>query len=249
MFKVVVVDDEQFILEGLKKAIPWSEYGCEVVAEASDGITGAHLIRNYKPDILYTDIRMPNVDGLSMLAGLRSEFPNMQITVLTGIRNFEYAQRAINLGVSRFLLKPSKMDELLESLKTMTDNLKKSGLYQKGDAPKQEQNVECENFIVRNTLKYINEHFTEKLTLVDVAEKMFVSQWHLSKLLNGYLNQSFSEIVNSVRIHAAEELLKDPARNISEVAVLVGFSDIAHFSKIFKKVVGVTAVEYRNRTA
>lgn len=250
MFKVMIIDDEQFILEGLKKAVPWGDYNCYVVGEASDGVSGANAIYTYKPDILFTDIRMPNIDGLTMIAGLKSEFPNMQIAVLTGIRNFEYAQRAINLGVTRFLLKPSKMDEILESLEVMTEKLGGNARTQPQNHPMENaQTEECENFIVRNTLKYINAHFTEKLTLVEVAEKNFVSQWHLSKLLNHYCNRNFSEIVNHIRVQSAKNLLKDSSLTVSEVALMVGFSDIAHFSKVFKKIEGTTAIEYRNKTA
>ena len=74
------------------------------------------MIRSARPDIVFTDIRMPDQDGLTMLAGLKSEFPDMQIAVMTGYRDFPYAQEAIRLGVCRYLLKPSKMDELHEAL-------------------------------------------------------------------------------------------------------------------------------------
>lgn len=256
MYKVMIVDDEQFILEGLKKAVPWQDFDCYVVAEASDGVSGAYAIRRYQPDILFTDVRMPNVDGLNMLAGLKSEFPEMQITVLTGIRNFEYAQQAIKLGVTRFLLKPSKMDELREAISAMTANLKRSGRLPEAGAPgaaapagEPALSGDCSNFIVRNTLKYIEEHFTEKLTLMEIAEKVYVSQWHLSKLLNRYCGENFSDVVNGVRIKAAKDLLKNPSLSISEVSEMVGFANTAHFSKTFKKEEGITAAEYRNRIA
>ena len=123
MYKVVLVDDEPIISEGLRKVVNWAAYNCQVVATACDAASGAEEIRSCRPDILFTDIKMPGEDGLTMLAGLKGEFPRMQIAVLTGYRDFEYAQRAIRLGVSRFLLKPSKMDELTEALSYMTEVL------------------------------------------------------------------------------------------------------------------------------
>ena len=125
MYRVVLIDDERLIVEGLSRVVKWADYGCEVAATAEDAVTGAEIIRKIQPDILFTDIRMPGQDGLTMLAGLRSEFPDMQVTVLTGYRDFSYAQEAIRLGVTRFLLKPSKMDEINEALQTMTERLKK----------------------------------------------------------------------------------------------------------------------------
>ena len=120
MYKVVLIDDEAIITEGLEKVVDWAAHNCRVAALAQDAASGTQAIRTHRPDILFTDIKMPGEDGLTMLAGLKGEFPRMQIAVLTGYRDFEYARRAIRLGVSRFLLKPSKMDELNEALEYMT---------------------------------------------------------------------------------------------------------------------------------
>ena len=134
MYKVVLVDDESIITEGLRRVVDWAAHNCRVAALAQDAASGALAIRTHRPDILFTDIKMPGEDGLTMLAGLKGEFPRMQIAVLTGYRDFEYAQRAIRLGVSRFLLKPSKMDELNESLAYMTGVLDR--LPPEGEAPR-----------------------------------------------------------------------------------------------------------------
>ena len=98
------------------------------MAVAPDGLTGQTLIREKKPDLIISDICMPGQDGLNMIAALKSEFPDMEVTILTGYRDFDYAQRAIRLGVSRFLLKPSNLGELNEAVETMVHNLKKKGI-------------------------------------------------------------------------------------------------------------------------
>ena len=100
---------------------------------------------------------------------------------------------------------------------------------------------------MNNALDYIKEHYAEKIKLVDVADKIYVSQWHLSKLINRYTGSNFSEILNGIRIEKAKNLLKDPALKIYDIAEQVGFSDITHFSRIFKKLEGISANEYRNR--
>jgi len=250
MYKVIIIDDEDIIVQGLKKVVNWAKYGCEVVATASDAKSGAQAIRENSPDILFTDIKMPNMDGLTMLAGLKGEFPNMQITVLTGYRDFEYAKRALHLGVTRFLLKPSKMNELEEALQIMTENL---GKLQPGAAEEKKESEEeqqdgnpANSFIVRSALKYIEVHYAEKLTLTELAEKTYVSQWYLSKLLNKYTDKSFCDLLNQTRIKKAEKLLKDPSLKIHEVSDMLGFNDVTHFSKIFKKIEQVSPNEYRN---
>ncbi len=185
---------------------------------------------------------MPGEDGLTMLAGLKGEFPRMQIAVLTGYRDFEYARRAIRLGVSRFLLKPSKMDELNEALEYMTGVLDRL-------PPEAEPEPEAEDpnsFLVRQAQAYIAGHCAQRLSLQDVSDHCYVSQWHLSKLLNKHLGQSFYDLLNAERVRQAKRLMADPALRISEVAERVGYADTAHFSRVFKKLEGVSAGEWRN---
>lgn len=244
MYKVVLIDDESIIVEGLRQVVDWSAYRCQVVALAQDAASGAAAIRQHRPDILFTDIKMPGEDGLTMLAGLRGEFPRMQIAVLTGYRDFEYARRAICLGVARFLLKPSRMDELTEALEYMTGVLDR---LPPEEAPELQPGYEDPNsFLVRQAQAYIAEHSAQHISLQDVADHCYVSQWHLSKLLNKHLNQSFYNLLNEVRIHQAKRLMGDPALRISEVAEQVGYADTAHFSRVFKRIEGISAGEWRN---
>lgn len=259
MYKVMIVDDEPIIVEGLSRSIAWDKWNCKVVATAHDGLEGKKSIEEYRPDIIFMDINMPEMDGLSMIAAIKSQFPNLQICVLTGFRDFEYAREAIRLGVTRFLLKPSNMDELEEAISAMCANLKKKAITgeeetassenSEGQAASDEDKKESasSSFIVKNALTYIEENYKQKLTLGEVAEKTYVSQWHLSKLLNRHTGQSFSDILNHTRIEHAKELLKDPSLRIGDISEQVGFLDLAHFSRVFKKQEGVSANEYRNQ--
>lgn len=275
MYKVVIIDDEPIIVEGLSRSISWDKWQCEVVGTASSGEEGMELIEAVKPDILFSDICMPGIDGLTMIAAIKSQHPHMEITILTGFRDFDYAQRAIRLGVTRFLLKPSKMDELEEAVEKMTDNLAAANILpNRKEEPEVPEVVEMPelpempafkpdeevfldegedgldnpagSFIVYNALHYMEVNYKSKLKLADVAEKCYVSQWHLSKLLNRYKGQSFSDILNNIRIEKAKEMLRDPMLRIGDVAENVGFMDMAHFSRVFKKQVGISANEYRN---
>lgn len=248
MYKVVIIDDEPVIAEGLSKGIRWEKWNCQVVATAENGQSGMEVIGKECPDILFSDIRMPGMDGLSMIAALKSEHPSMQITILTGFRDFEYAREAIRLGVTRFLLKPSKMDELEEAIDAMIKNLsvRKGGTEEEKEEEEPEE-IAAGSFIAQNAVKYIEENYMEKLKLSDVADQVYVSQWHLSKILNRYVEKSFSDILNHVRIEKAKELLKEPSLRIGDIAEKVGFLDMAHFSRVFKKQTGFSANEYRNQ--
>lgn len=245
MYRVVLIDDENIIVEGLRRVIRWADYNCEVAGTASNAEEGAALIRQVHPHILFTDIRMPGRDGLSMVAGLRSEFPQMQVAILTGYRDFSYAQEAIRLGVTRFLLKPSKMDEIKEALSAMVQHLDQGETNTASDG-EDEQAQHVSSFIVNQAMDYMMENYQQKLTLQAVAEKCYVSQWHLSKLLNRYAGKSFYDILNTIRVNKAKEMLADPKLKIGDISEMVGYADTAHFARTFKKLAGMSANEYRN---
>ena len=276
MYKVLIVDDEPIICEGLKRSVRWAGFNCEVVGTASNGLEGLEQVRKLSPDILISDISMNNMDGLAMVAAIKSEHPEMEICLLTGYRNFEYAQRAIKLGVTRFLLKPSKMDEIEEAITAMTDNLRSRGnlgaqiidnlwdmrlekdryLYETFIAGKPEEkegtdnrvrDSEANSYILKMALIYMLDHYTQKLSLGDVAEHCYVSSWHLSKLLNQYTARGFFEIINLMRLDQAKVLLQETGSKIQEISETVGFLDVAHFSRIFKSYVGCSPKEYRGR--
>lgn len=256
MYKVVIVDDEPIIVEGLRRMVHWSDHNCQVAATAGSGHQGLEVIREQKPDIVFSDISMPGMDGLSMIAALRSEFPDMYIAILTGYRDFDYAQRAIHLGVFRFLLKPSNMKELEQAVEDMVKKLDERSAWQAWqDAAEQLHNEvesqkseeqDANSFVVNNALRFMEANYQRKITLIDVADHVYVSQWHLSKLLNRYTGKNFSEVLNGCRIEAAKKLLAEPGLRIADVAEQVGFADTAHFSRVFKKLTGVSANEYRN---
>ena len=106
MLKVFLVEDESIVREGLKNNIPWREYGYEYTGEANDGEMALPMIRKIRPDVLITDIKMPFMDGLALSQIVTQEIPDIKIIIISGYDEFEYAQRAIRVGVEQYLLKP-----------------------------------------------------------------------------------------------------------------------------------------------
>ena len=250
MYKVLLVDDEPIIVDGLQKVIKWNDYNCCVIGTAGSATEGISKILELKPDIIITDIKMPDNDGFYMLAAIKSQFPDVEITVLSGHSYFDYARQAINLGVCRYLLKPSKLSEIEEAVMEMKKRLDKKQIV---ETPKQEQEMsedvphsDANSFVVRIALEYIEKHYFDKITLTDVADSCYVSQWHMSKLLNKYVEKNFYQILNEIRIKNAKELLKDHTLRISDIGDMVGYTDTAHFAKVFKKLEGKSPNDYRN---
>ena len=244
MYKVLIVDDEPVIAEGLKKIVDWQRYNCVVVGTAASGKEGLSMVEKHEPDIIFTDIRMPGMDGLTMIAALRSQHRNLQVIILTGYRDFDYARAALNLGVFRYLVKPSRMKELDEAMESLSERL--ASLEAEQGAMPESDNTSANNFIVKQAISYMEQHYNEKLQLTDVADKVYVSHWHLSKLLNS-TGRSFSDVLGEIRIENAKKLMEDSSLHISDISERVGFADTAHFSRVFKKYAGMSANEYRNK--
>lgn len=126
MLKIFLVEDETSVREGLKNSIPWEQYGYHFVGEAADGEMALPLIRQTRPDVLITDIRMPFMDGLSLCKIVSAEFPQMKIVIMSGYASFEYARTAIELGVERYLLKPVNKQTLRKVLTELRDRIEQS---------------------------------------------------------------------------------------------------------------------------
>lgn len=117
MVKVFLVEDEKFVREGIKNEIDWNSYGFDFVGEAADGELALPLIEISKPDILITDIKMPFMDGLELGRIVKERFPDTVIIFLSGYDDFDYAQKAIHIGASEYLLKPVSKEKLISVLK------------------------------------------------------------------------------------------------------------------------------------
>ncbi len=119
MLRVFLAADESIIRETLRDTVPWAQYGYTFAGEAGDGEMALPLIRQLKPDVLITDIRMPFMDGLALSELVRREFPEMKIIIISGYDDFEYARQAISIGVDQYLLKPITKKALLDVLEEL----------------------------------------------------------------------------------------------------------------------------------
>ena len=106
MRKAVIFDDEYIVLQGLQAMIDWQKYGVEIVGTAGDGAAALAIVRERRPDIILTDIRMPGMDGLELIERVMQEAPDTYTIVFSGFNEFEYVKRAIGLGVADYLEKP-----------------------------------------------------------------------------------------------------------------------------------------------
>lgn len=125
MYKLYLLDDEPFILEGLKYIIDWEEYGFDVVGTSSNGEDGFNFIKNEDVDLIITDIMMPKMTGLELISNLKKINHNAKFIVLSAFQEFQYAKEAISMGAENYLTKPIDEDELIQTIEEVKKKIEK----------------------------------------------------------------------------------------------------------------------------
>ena len=125
MYKVFLVEDEIVVREGIKNNIHWEEEGFRIVGDESDGEVAYPIILNEMPDILITDIKMPFMDGLELSKLLKKEMPQLKIIIISGYSDFGYAQQAIDIGITEYILKPVTSSKLMAAVKNAATIIEK----------------------------------------------------------------------------------------------------------------------------
>ena len=143
--RIVIADDEKFVLVVLKKVLQSIRYPVEIVGEAQDGVEAYCLCQEKKPDVLITDICMPLRDGLDLLGKIRQTMPDLPVVILSGYDNFSYAQQAIHYGIEEYLLKPVDEAKLEQAI---------GNILKRQKAEKVRERLETRNQILRQYLKH-----------------------------------------------------------------------------------------------
>jgi len=143
MIKVLIVDDEVMFRIGVKSCIKWNNYGYELIGEAENGEQALQIIKTKKPDIVFTDIKMPVMDGLELTKAIVRDYPGIIVVILSCYNDFEYVKEALKLGARDYILKLSmKPDDLVELLLKFKEMIVRQKLEkEQEDAIRQEFNV------------------------------------------------------------------------------------------------------------
>ena len=122
-FTVLIIDDSRLAVQALEQTIPWEQLGLRLIGSASDGKEGMELIEKHRPDIVLSDIQMPEMDGLTMMERMADQLAGSRVIFITAYEKIEYASRAIKLAAFDFILKPVDNDELCKSLLRAKESL------------------------------------------------------------------------------------------------------------------------------
>jgi len=332
MKQVLVVDDEPIIRAGLSKLIKQYSQTVDVHA-VPNGVEAIAEIRKQKPDMVFTDIRMPKMDGIELCKQIADMNLDIRTVVISGHNDFTFAQKCLSYGVKEYLLKPVTEDELYpvldrflhlektpsisiaafgnwlehaehtvwasdlqaigkliarwkdlcrglktdqmqqmvsEALNILLKRLNARELYHFESAPlsrypsSQEEMLDyfhsallhlCEQLVhwrrgsqknlFEEAKSYIDEHITEEVSLETVAERVGLAPTYFSYFFKKMTNETFVQYRMKKRIEMAKRLLELPHYKVVDVSMEIGYQNYPHFSKIFKKMTGISPTEYR----
>ena len=240
-FKVIVADDEKLIANNIARKIEQSCEAFEVVAKAGTGLEAFELAQQLLPDVVFSDIKMPEMDGIELLARLRKHNPSVLVVIVSGYNDFEYARAAIQLNVADYLLKPINSEELKRLLHKLEVTL--MAREQQLAPRRQASPVE----IVNSVMIYLRENYDKQIDFSSIAESQAVSAPYLSKLFHDHAGTSPSKYLAEYRMQQAKKLLLDTKLSIKEIADRVGYPDQFHFSKSFRNMVGLSPAQFREK--
>lgn len=239
--KILIAEDEQRARRGLRALITSISEEFDVVAEAADGKQALELMQAIKPDIVFTDLKMPYMDGMALIRAAKAAGISSQYVIVSAYEDFEVARQAISLGVKEYLVKPITYDEVEKLLERLVQDEREMDESRTANLKERYPDVHP---LVRKALGFIESGYSSKISQKELAENLGISQEYLCYLFNRDMGDTFSHVLKEFRIEAAKGLLKNGETPKEEVPYSVGFSDSKYFNKVFREVTGESVAEF-----
>ena len=237
---ILVVEDEPSVRSFLRTALEPTTR----VVEAHDGEQAVEILRDHARDTLdlvLADYRLPKRSGLEVLRVTRDTWPWIRVVLITAFGSEQLAVQAFREGASDYLTKPIALETLLQVVATLTstrasraDTAAGHGLDMGSVDPR-----------IRRALAFMDERFSSPLSLGEVARKAGLSRFHFCRIFHRDTGRLFHDYLQELRVRRAQVLLATHHLPITEVAYAVGFSDLSHFDRTFRRRVGRSPSQYR----
>jgi len=247
MYRMLLVEDEETIREGLRMLIRQVSDEFEVRWAASHGKEAMRILESDVPDAVIADIRMREMDGLTLTANIKKRYPGMPIVIVSGHSDFEYAHQALQMGVVDYLLKPVQRTALMQALDRVKRALRKPGETERDEEERTsaEGNASDSHRLIGKIKSYIRSHPDGDLRLQSLADIVHLNPAYLSNLFKSVTGSTLTEYVTEVRIEKARHLLLNTGLKVYDVARLSGYQSPKHFMLVFKERAGCTPSDYR----
>lgn len=254
MLKLVIADDEPAIREAISTIIDWKSLQIDLIGTCKNGPETLKTILEEKPDIVLTDIKMPGLSGLDLIAKITEAGLDVTFIILSGYAEFEYAKQAVRYGVSNYLLKPCNEKQIMDAVIKASSEIKKQKKIRElipETVWVQSNGHSSYKDCINRVLDYTDAHFSDSdLSLKRIASTvLFMNEDYLSKEFFRETGRKFTEYVTDLRITKAKALLSQGSdEKASSIAGQVGFSNNPqYFTQLFKNATGMTPRAYAKK--
>ena len=245
-FSFAVAEDEEKMRDYLARKVAELDPRFECVGTAADGEEAVELVECRMPDLLLTDIRMPVLSGLDLVERIRRTNPDLRIVIVSGYSEFDYARRAIELGVDEYVLKPLDVESLRETLRRVRIRLEASAGQVEAEFALDGARAGEED-LVKAVGLYLQEHYRQPYSLERLAEAFGYKTAYLLRLYRKATGSTPTQDVIRLRIEKAKRLLVGhPQLEIKQVAAAVGYEDPLYFSRLFKRETGLNPSAFKD---
>lgn len=250
MYSVLLVEDDSTLRFIYSKMKTWTECGFKIAKQVNNGRDALEILKKQTFDLIFTDIRMPFVDGIEMLRKLSEQDNKTPVVFASSYDEFEYARQGLILGAFDYLLKPVDEKKLAEVLQHLKDYLTKTA-----DDIKIEKSVSDvfsqlgisvdESHFIYQTAVYFSEHYGEVFTADDIAEAHGYSKDYFGKIFKKNFGLTFHEVYSRIKIAYAINLLRTGNYKAYEISDILGYSSVDYFTKVFKEITGETPSRFK----
>lgn len=248
--ELVLIVEDNFDLRNYIRELLETDYK---VIEASNGEKGISKAKDEIPDLIITDVMMPEMDGFLFSKQIRSNEKtcHVPIIMLTAKAGFDDKMEGLESGIDAYITKPFKAKELkvqienlLKQRKLLRERFRKSITMKRSEVSA----VSADQAFLQKIVRKIESHFGDyQFSVEQLAEYMNMSVSQLNRKLNALIGQPAGQLMRSLRLQRAADLLKQNAGNVSEICFNLGFNDQAYFSRAFKKQFGCSPTEYKSQ--
>lgn len=238
LYRIILVDDEEEVRKGIIRKIDWETLGFQVVGDAENGQDALEKIEQLEPDVVMTDIRMPYMDGLTLTSWIRQKYPSVKVLIFSGFDDFEYAQQAIKLNVTEYILKPVNVEELTRILNKVRENLDQE-IEQRRDVDRLRESYLSSLPILREL--FLNDMVRGNMPAEDIRQKLEEYKIDIlgaEKWLTAVINVENEAVEETgLTLHQEKELIPISVKSLLED----NLRDYCRFTA-FNSAVGVTLI-------
>ncbi|MBX7409379.1 response regulator transcription factor [Clostridium chauvoei] len=231
MIKVLIVDDEYYSRKGLKCIIPWEKMKCKVLGEASNAYEAINIAKEIKPDIIITDINMPEINGIEMAKNIKEILPNTKFIVITGYDDFQYARGAVKINALDFILKPIQVSEFTEAINNAVSLIEKERINNSLSIEKQILRIVRGQSPIEIIDNYFNLLDSIRIVLINND-----SYEYFNNNNKDYLNTRISYIVKEwIRNNISSYYIFEPHAN--RIGIIITTSENVDFKELIKRII------------